>query len=163
MNLTAKIRLAFPPVLALLFLLITLPLAAQSAVSDDEVNAVAEDLYCPVCENTPLDVCATQACADWRELIREKLSLGQSEADIQDYFVDQYGEGVLATPQASGFNLIVWVFPVLAVVLGGTLFVRYVRGIRTAVAEDETSHDQPTAAPDPDNYIARVEAELRER
>ncbi|MFN2293577.1 MAG: cytochrome c-type biogenesis protein CcmH, partial [Candidatus Promineifilaceae bacterium] len=39
-------------------------------VTDDEVNEVARDVYCPVCENTPLDVCQTQACADWRELIR---------------------------------------------------------------------------------------------
>ena len=29
--------------------------------TDDEVNAVAKQLFCPVCENTPLDVCPTQA------------------------------------------------------------------------------------------------------
>ena len=43
--------------------------AAQAAVtgpSDDEVLAVAKKLYCPVCPNTPLDVCETQACQDWR-------------------------------------------------------------------------------------------------
>jgi cytochrome c-type biogenesis protein CcmH len=45
-------------------------------VTDDQVNAVARQLYCPVCENIPLDVCPTQACAEWRELIRLKLSEG---------------------------------------------------------------------------------------
>ena len=30
--------------------------------TDDDVNAVAKQLYCPVCENTPIDVCPTQAC-----------------------------------------------------------------------------------------------------
>jgi len=44
--------------------------------SDNAVNAIAKQLYCPVCENVPLDVCPTQACAQWRELIREKLSQG---------------------------------------------------------------------------------------
>jgi len=32
-------------------------------VTDDAVNSVAKELYCPVCENIPLDVCPTQACA----------------------------------------------------------------------------------------------------
>ena len=41
-------------------------------VTDDDVNQVARELYCPICENTPLDVCETQACEDWRQLIREK-------------------------------------------------------------------------------------------
>ena len=41
--------------------------------SDDDVNEVAGQLYCPVCENIPLDVCPTQACGQWRDLIREKL------------------------------------------------------------------------------------------
>ena len=31
--------------------------AQQPTPSDDEVNAIARQLYCPVCENTPLDVC----------------------------------------------------------------------------------------------------------
>ena len=34
-----------------------------SPVTDDEVNALAQELYCPVCENVPLDVCPTRACA----------------------------------------------------------------------------------------------------
>ncbi|MFN3309334.1 MAG: hypothetical protein ACK44E_09010, partial [Anaerolineales bacterium] len=33
-----------------------------NSISDDEVNAIAKYLYCPVCENVPLDVCGTQAC-----------------------------------------------------------------------------------------------------
>ena len=50
---------------------------AQSPTpSDDDVNRIAHQLYCPVCENVPLDVCGTQACAQWRELIREKLGQG---------------------------------------------------------------------------------------
>ena len=69
-------------------------------VTDDQVNAVAKQLYCPVCENIPLDVCPTQACAQWRDLIREKLAAGWSEKQIKDYFVAQYGERVLAAPPA---------------------------------------------------------------
>ncbi|HBY08902.1 MAG TPA: hypothetical protein DEH22_14410, partial [Chloroflexi bacterium] len=78
-----------------------LPLASAAAqgidtsgITDDQVNAIAKQLFCPVCESTPLDVCGTQACAQWRELIREKLAEGWTEDQIKDYFANQYGDRV---------------------------------------------------------------------
>src|SRR5574339_1262579 len=59
--------------------------------TDDDVNRIAKQLYCPVCENTPLDVCPTEACRQWRALIRQQLGEGWSEERIQEYFVQQYG------------------------------------------------------------------------
>lgn len=151
-----------------LFLLVTPALAQDTAVTDDEVNDVAKDLYCPVCENTPLDVCGTQACADWRELIRQQLSEGASTEDVQAYFVRQYGESVLSNPPKEGFNLILWLFPVAAVVLGGVFFSRYVSSLR-ASAEDKDDIElfeddvaESSAIPQ-DDYQARLEAELRDR
>ena len=44
--------------------------------TDNDVNRVAKQLYCPVCPNTPLDVCETKACEDWRAQIRDQLSEG---------------------------------------------------------------------------------------
>ncbi len=119
----------------LLALLLLLPAAVygQDDVSDDEVNKVAKDLYCPVCESTPLDVCPTQACADWRELIRTKLAAGETQQDVLDYFARQYGDGVLANPPRRGVSLIVlWVLPVLVVLLGGLLLFRLLRGMHVA-------------------------------
>jgi cytochrome c-type biogenesis protein CcmH len=175
--------------LALLLALLPAAVYAQDDISDDEVNEVAKDLYCPVCESTPLDVCPTQACADWRELIRTKLADGETQQDVLDYFARQYGDGVLANPPRRGVSLIVlWVLPVLVVLLGGLLFFRLLRGMRVAPAaplpsplpkgEGATNHPLPnplpkgegaTTAPPPkgkgaeplDDYIARVERELK--
>jgi hypothetical protein len=69
---------------------------------------VAKDMFCPVCENTPLDTCPTAACQDWRDEIRAQLALGKSDAEIQQYFVDRYGPSVLSAPPREGFNLIIW-------------------------------------------------------
>jgi cytochrome c-type biogenesis protein CcmH len=97
--------------------------SAQSEMpSDDEVNAIARELYCPVCENVPLDVCPTQACAQWRELIREKLMEGWTEEQIKQYFVDQYGDRVLAQPPARGLNLLVYILPPV-IFVGGVVLV----------------------------------------
>jgi cytochrome c-type biogenesis protein CcmH len=159
-------------VLLLLGLLLAIPALAQDeTVTDDEVNAVAKDLFCPVCESTPLDVCPTQACADWRELIRQQLAEGSTPEEVQAYFARQYGDGVLANPPKSGFNLILWLLPVVAVVLGGVFFTRFMRSLRTSAAGmDEVIEEDvvETAAPpkqplSPDDYKARLEEELRNR
>jgi len=151
-------------------LLVTPTLAQDTVVTDDEVNEVAKDLFCPVCENTPLDVCPTQACADWRELIRTQLSEGSTAEEVQAYFARQYGDGVLANPPKQGFNLLLWLLPVVAVVLGGVFFTRYMRSLRTSTAEGngqfvedagETAvSNQPISA---DDYTAKVEEALRNR
>ena len=154
------------PWLLLLLLLtatfsLTSPAMAQDAtpVSDDEVNEVAQDLFCPVCENTPLDVCPTQACAQWRELIREKLSLGWSEAQIKDYFVEQYGGQVLAVPPRKGVNWIVYVLPPLVFVGGVFLLVNVMkRSKKTATASNKT---QPPLSPSPKKVMDQIEEDLR--
>lgn len=70
-----------------------------SGVSDDQVNAIAQQLYCPVCENIPLDTCGTAACNDWREEIRIMIASGMSTDDIISNFVARFGERVVGTPQ----------------------------------------------------------------
>lgn len=136
----------------------------QDVITDDEVNEVAKDLYCPVCENTPLDVCPTQACRDWREVIRTKLATGESKAQIMDYFQLQYGDHVLAEPPRSGFDLIVWILPVVGLVAGSFFFARYLNRIRSqepAALEAETA-SQEAPPPAADDYVARIERELRD-
>lgn len=144
--------------------------AGTQTVTDDEVNEIAEDLFCPVCENTPLDVCPTQACADWRELIREMLVEGRSKQEINEYFARQYGDGVLADPPRRGFNLVLWFFPIAAVIVGGAFFGRYISQIRSGdVVEDDEAEMEASAGSDAsapeananNDYVSRVEEELK--
>jgi cytochrome c-type biogenesis protein CcmH len=114
-------------------------------VSDDEVNEVAKDLYCPVCENTPLDVCPTKACADWRELIRTKLAAGDTKQDVFDYFVLQYGDSALARPPKTGINFVLWLLPFIAVALGLVFFARYMKGLRDDTLDVEGTNAGETA------------------
>jgi cytochrome c-type biogenesis protein CcmH len=151
--------------LALLLVLLPAAVYGQDEITDDEVNEVAKDVYCPVCESTPLDVCPTQACADWRELIRTKLAEGQSRDEILDYFARQYGDGVLSNPPRRGASLIVlWILPVAGVLLGLLLFARLLRGLRSP-APETVSVVRPTAStgdPTLDDYISRIEKEVEE-
>ncbi len=134
------------------------------SVSDNDVNRVAKKLYCPVCPNTPLDVCETQACKDWRGQIRDQLSAGWSDQQVMDYFVKAYGERVLAEPERSGFTSLVWMLPVLVSLLGLILVWLLLKSwrvsqmARTAVVQQPA----PEAPAVPRDVLAKIEAEIRQ-
>ncbi len=167
-----KRRLLSLALLALLFFSILAALPRQQAVfaqqptpSDDEVNAIAQKLFCPVCENTPLDVCPTEACRQWRELIRQMLAEGKTEQEIQQYFVKNYGARVLSEPPREGINWLVYIVPPLAFLGGVYLLFRAFRTWKRLAAESETEAGLGSgpAAPPEDEYAARFEAELKKR
>lgn len=139
----------------------------QPTPSDDQVNAIAKQLYCPVCENTPLDVCPTTACAQWRELIRQKLGEGWSEQQIKSYFVQQYGDRVLGTPPPKGINWIVYLVPPLAVMVGVYILFRVYRSWKSPAQVSSTPPPADKSAlpqdASQDEYIRMLEEEVRKR
>ena len=159
-------------VLLIVALILTVPAQAQEdEPTDDEVNAIAKGLYCPVCENVPLDVCPTLACKQWRETIREKLALGWKQGQIEQYFVDQYGDRVLATPPARGLNWAVYLLPPALFLAGAAVLVGAIRAWQRPKAElglrplgglgAPQAQDEPLQADDP--YLQRLEEELHRR
>jgi cytochrome c-type biogenesis protein CcmH len=140
-------------------------IAQQPTPSDDEVNAIAKQLYCPVCENIPLDVCPTTACAQWRELIRQKLADGWSEQAIKDYFVQQYGARVLGSPPAKGLNWLIYLVPPIAILAGVYVLYHAYRSWKRPNLAEESAPSKSPAEPDAsqDEYIRRLENEVRKR
>jgi cytochrome c-type biogenesis protein CcmH len=140
--------------------------AQDNVPTEDEVNAIARQLYCPVCENIPLDACGTVACEQWRGIIRDKLAEGETEQQIKDYFVAQYGDRVLAEPPIQGFNWLAYLVP-LVVLIGGSILLGF--GFRKW--RDTDPERAPTRKPKqvaskhkPDQeYLDRVEQELKDR
>ena len=143
--------------------------APGTGATPNDVARVARQLYCPVCPNTPLDVCETQACKDWRELIRTKLNGGASDRQIIDYFVAQYGQRVLASPPPTGFNLLVWIIPAIFLGLAAAGLVIILRRWSRSRGRRGPSPSAPRtpafAVPEelPADYVERVEREIRSR
>jgi cytochrome c-type biogenesis protein CcmH len=137
--------------------------AQESTPTDDEVNAIAKQLFCPVCENTPLDVCPTLACKAWREEIRSMLADGKSEAEIKQHFVDYYGARVLSEPPRTGLNWLLYVVPPMIIVAGIFVLFRALRAW-SRPSKSEPGAEEGGALPMPeDEYIARMEADLKNR
>lgn len=153
------------PLALLLALVVSLLFAAavfaqDDMPTDDEVNKIAKDLYCPVCESTPLDVCPTEACRQWRELIRQQLAEGKSEEEIKQYFVTHYGARVLSEPPN---RLASYLVPALAFLAGAFLLFRGFRmWLKPVAVESAVPKEEAESAPQ-DDYIRRMEEELKKR
>ena len=132
-------------------------------VTDDEVNTIAKQLYCPVCENVPLDVCGTQACEQWRDEIRVRLARGESEGEIKQYFVDTFGDRVPATPPLRGLNWLLYVVPPLAILAGAFILYRAFSAWKKPLPKAGPTPGGENTPASTDPYIARLEEELRKR
>ena len=151
--------------LALMLFTFTTAFAQDTTPTDDEVNAIAKQLYCPVCENTPLDVCPTEACRQWRELIRQMLAEGKTEQEIKDYFVANYGARVLSEPPRTGFNWLVYIIPPVLIVAGAVmLFSAFRAWTKPKSAEAGSGQEKEAgASSSEDEYVRRLEEELKNR
>ena len=134
---------------------------SDNPVSDDEVNRLAEELYCPVCENVPLDVCPTKACAQWRELIREKIALGWSDEQIKSFFAEQYGNQVLAAPPRSGLNWVIYLLPIIIIAAGALAVIRLLRSSQRKVKTQNALQVDHTGNSEGE-CISQVERDLQE-
>jgi cytochrome c-type biogenesis protein CcmH len=132
----------------------------KSPITDDQVNALAEELYCPVCENVPLDVCPTTPCAQWRNLIREKMELGWSESQIKEFFAEQYGDQVLAVPPRRGFNWLIYVLPPLILIAGIAIVVNIITKSKKQTAPPAETPAPQDQAPSND-LINEIEQDLK--
>ncbi len=94
-------------------------------------------------------------------LIEQKLAQGQSEEEIIQFFVAQYGEQVLASPPKRGFNLVAWILPFAAILVGvGVIYFV----IRKWVWQGRQSPTIATAETDEkdEEYQHQLEKELKE-
>ena len=137
--------------------------AQDGVISDNAVNAVAEKMYCPVCENIPLDECQTLACIEWKEEIRLQLAQGRDEAAVIDSFVGRFGDQVVGIPQDPVLRGLTVLTPILAlllaIALGAYTFSRFGAHRRLTISDEV---DLSATVAD-DVYRQRLEEDLAAR
>ncbi|HZO19895.1 MAG TPA: cytochrome c-type biogenesis protein [Gemmatimonadaceae bacterium] len=105
--------------------------AAQSTPSDTvleaRVRAVASELRCPVCQGESIQDSPSALAQEMRTIVREQLAAGKSPDDVKRYFTDKYGEWILLRPRAVGWNVLVYVLPVIALLVGAAVVMRATR------------------------------------
>ena len=139
-----------------IILLLLIPSRAMAATGSD----ISRQLICQCGCNMVLLNCSHVECGS-REamtaLINDRLDQGQSEVQIIQFFVAQYGEQVLAAPPKRGFNLMAWVLPFIAILFGGgAIYVALKKWVRRG------TYSQSYAMTEADERDAKFQRQLEE-
>ena len=100
-------------------------------------RAISRELRCLVCQNQSIDDSNADLAHDLRMIVRERLSAGDSDAQVKAYLVARYGDFVLLDPPFEAKTLFLWLGPALVLLLGaGGIYAALRR--RPAAAPSET-------------------------
>ncbi len=139
-------------------------LSSGIGVSEDTVSfqEVEESLTCQCGCGLTVHSCNHLQCPSaipLREEIRAQMNEGKDRIAILASFSGKYGEKILSSPTASGFNLVAWVAPFVVIGIGGIFLVftlkRWSR--RGRPAPDVATPPQPASA-----YSKILEKELKD-
>ncbi len=148
--------------LVICFLLMGLFFATPVAAQGPTVSDISEELVCQCGCNMVLNNCTHAGCA-WRDAmtasIGEQLAQGKSRGEIIQSFVDRYGEQVLAAPPKSGFNLVAWVTPFVALAAGGVIVYFLIRAWVRKGRQPPATYEMGA---EDEEYRRRLEEELKE-
>jgi cytochrome c-type biogenesis protein CcmH len=93
---------------------------APSAFASEQHPTQAElegELVCPTCHTT-LDQSNAPVALRMKQFVRGRIAAGDTKSEIKDQLVAQFGKGVLAAPEQSGFDLLAWVLPIAGLLAG---------------------------------------------
>jgi cytochrome c-type biogenesis protein CcmH len=118
-------------------------------------DRIAHHLRCPVCQSESVAGSEASTSQAIRRDIARRIAAGQSDRQIEQAYVDRYGEWILLTPSNRGLGFVVWGVPVLATILGGALIVAYLRRSDRRAADDGDESVAGASAP-PGRRLAGV-------
>jgi len=100
-------------------------------LADPDQQALYErlttEVRCLVCQNQTIADSNAPLASDLRREIREKVSAGQSEAEIKIFLTDRYGDFVLYRPRFGGPSLLLWLAPGLLLLFGTVVLWNIIR------------------------------------
>ena len=144
--------------LTMLALLIAVCGDAEPASLEQRAQSIDKSLICPVCPGETIDQAQVALAHQMRTVVREKLAEGWSREQVLLFFVERYGEGVLAAPPKEGFSLVAWVVPPGAAGGAAVLLFFVVRAMRRSARGTDGGGSSTEEELEP--YLPLVDREL---
>ena len=118
----------------LTFLLLAAPVSAQDGPTSPLANVqlenpvqearaleLMENLRCIQCQGQSIHDSDAPIAEAMRHEVRSRVVAGQSDAEIEGWLIERYGDWVSFAPPASGSGLMLWLAPLL--LLGAALWL----------------------------------------
>ncbi len=131
--------------------------ASGAASAPTTLPVIERQVMCVTCK-IPLNVAQSPQADRERAFIQRLIDEEKSEAQIKHDLVAEYGPAVLGLPAAKGFDLTVYLVPVVAFVLLIAMFLTLLPRWRRAAAQ-RSAHEAP-GSPLEAGDAARLESDL---
>lgn len=115
-------------------------------VLEARAQAIGNSLRCLVCQNESIEASDAGLAHDLRLLVRERLKLGETDAEVRDYVVSRYGEFVLLQPVFAPHTLVLWLAAPTLIVIGGIVLLVVARRRRGTLEPDLTAEEAAALA-----------------
>lgn len=91
-------------------------------------RAITRTLRCPVCEGQTVDDSDARLAKDIRRMVRQRLSMGATDAEVYTYIRERYGSEALLDPPPSKRTMPLRLAPVVTLALGLLVALGYAAG-----------------------------------
>ncbi len=87
-------------------------------VLERRAEAIGEQLRCLVCQNESVEQSDADLAKDFRRIIRQRVSAGESNRQVIAWMVARYGNFIRLRPPFEPMTLVLWGAPFIAVSVG---------------------------------------------
>ncbi len=108
----------------LLIPIISILFSYQTSI-EERLYKLNRELMCPICEGLTLEQSQSKIAIEMREEIKKMVIKGMTDQEIKNYYVEKYGVSILASPPVTGFNLLMWIIPIIFGLFGITILYKY--------------------------------------
>ena len=105
-------------------------------------RAISAGLRCLVCQNESIDDSDADLAHEIRVIVRQRLTAGDTDAQVTQYLVDRYGEFVLLKPVVAAHTIALWIAAPTILVVGGVVLLIAARRRKAIGATALTPEEQ---------------------
>lgn len=92
---------------------------------EKRANELFLQIKCLVCEGQVIESSNAEVAYELRKLVRDKIASGQSNEEIKNFLVKNYGEEILTKPPFNSQTALLWLLPVIFFIIGIGFFLKF--------------------------------------
>ena len=114
-------------ILLLSFLFILISCISNTDQTNNREYNLFSQIMCPICDGQTIAESQASIAEDMKNMIRDQIKDGKEDKEILKYFEERYGQEILSNPIPKGFNLTIWIAPILIIIISSTITIYSLR------------------------------------
>ena len=114
-------------ILLISFLFILISRISNTDQTNNREYNLFSQIMCPICDGQTIAESQASIAEDMKKMIRDQIKDGKEDKEILKYFEERYGQEILSNPIPKGFNLTIWIAPILIIIISSTITIYSLR------------------------------------